>query len=185
MNKLSVLIPPIPHPTDASIYYLWGDWSSLAERSSAERLPCLLSLIIHTQGEGHDTLTHTHTLSVSPVVHTHTHLDLRSCAQLSDLAYIIHAAETDQTPMHTCWNALLCFSHTVCVLHDTHTLTHSWGCLLQSRRTLWHALRTRDWINGRVGNLWLCIGLNYFKAFAARRGEKKQLKGGCLFLLCD
>lgn len=101
MNGYTALSSSPSQPSDASICYLWGDWSSLAERSGAERLPCLLSLIIHTPGGGPwHAHTHTHTLSFSPLVHTH--LDLRS-----DLAYIIHAGETDQTLMHTCWS---CFA---------------------------------------------------------------------------
>lgn len=78
---------------------------------------------------------------IPPVVHTHTHNNMHS-----GLAYIIHAVQTDETPMHA-----LCRSQSSeCVLHDTRTVTscadeptsHRTDAHFDTHRG--HTLRTRD-----------------------------------------
>lgn len=89
--------PPLSHPTDASIDDLLRDWLSLAELSAVS--VCLACCLSFYTPEGR-AMTHTHTHPPHTLYFfrgPHTHLDIRS-----DLAYILHVAENDQTPMHTC-----------------------------------------------------------------------------------
>ena len=186
MDGWTALSSSPPSPLNRLFLQLIGRvWLSWALRASA--LPAV-SHYTHPKGEGYDTLTthppapkpaqthtHTHTLFLISLA-VHTHRDMRS-----GLAYIIHAAETDQTPVHTCWTVLLWLSDIRCVCcmtharwqaaqpkptEQTHSLTHT------------HAL-TEDWIYRR-GEESFSEGVNNLKALVARGGEK-HLEGTCSF----
>lgn len=149
-GRTALSTSPSPSPSSLNRLFMGGIgrvWLSGAER--CERLPFLLSLLLYTEGgEGYDTRTH-------PPNHTHKHFFFffyPSCCphthnnMRSGLAYIIHAVQTDETPMHA-----LCRSQSSeCVLHDTRTVTscadepasHRTDAHFDTHRG--HTLRTRD-----------------------------------------
>lgn len=96
------------HPKMLQSSICGGDWSSLAgvkrSLSAVSVCPACCLLLYTPRGRARthsNTPTHadvcTHALSISPLCRTQTHHDMHS-----GLAYIIRAAETDQTPVHTC-----------------------------------------------------------------------------------
>lgn len=122
--------PPLSHPTDASIDYLWRDWLSLAELSAVSVCPaCCLSF--YTPEGRAMTHTHTHhTLCISSVVHTHT----------STYAQILLTSSMQQKKIrHPCIHAEVCSfaSHirSGCVPRDTHVVTAAQPSLPKQSKT--------------------------------------------------
>ena len=138
------LCPPPPHHPSIDYFYSWLVESGWAEH--CERLPCLLSLIIHTQrgrAMTHSQHTHPHP---NPHRHTHTHTHFSSSPSLSThtatCAPVLLTSSMQQKQIrHPCIHAGLCSSgsqiYGVCAAwHTRGDKLHSRS--LQSRHTLLH-----------------------------------------------